>query len=323
MKNYRYDFYIQKDGRDILIELDGVFHDRDEQIQRDIDKNRIAKQHDFEVLRVDCKYTTEEPYQYVKQHIVDSDLRHILPLESVDWDLCYKLSTTNLVQDVCDLWEQDDYSTTEIAQMVGICPTTVRAYLKRGLELGICPSYNHQESDRRGNLYKSSCVAFTLNNVIQYVFRSAQEVSDKSTDLFGVKYTKSQIHKVCCGDLQTCGGLCFRHISLEEYRKYKRIIDPNCDFREIANVGSGYNPILVIDQNNMTYAYRSILECINKSKQVFGKQFYYQGIYRALRDYNNTYCKKHFKYITNDEYLQYKMIEKDKSYVVVKGGDIS
>ena len=155
MQRYFYDFYFQTEsGQNILIEMDGGLHNRiEEQKQRDVIKNNLAYQHNFKLIRIDCDYRNarEKSLDYIKANILNSELSSLLCLDNIDWNQCRDAIKNNIMLQICDLWEQHGYGSGDIVKMLNLHRTTVCTYLKRGRDLGLCPSYSTSESLRRRN----------------------------------------------------------------------------------------------------------------------------------------------------------------------------
>lgn len=153
MQRYFYDFYFQtKDGQNVLIEMDGGLHNRlEEQQKRDKIKNNLARKHNFKLIRIDCDYRNarEKTLDYIKTNILNSELSSLLCLENIDWNQCKDAIKNNIMLQICHLWETDKYSSGDIVKTLNLHRTTVCTYLKRGHDLGLCPSYNTKESLRR------------------------------------------------------------------------------------------------------------------------------------------------------------------------------
>lgn len=89
----RYDFVIDADK--IIIEMDGGFghgndphplssYTKEELIYRDKMKDRLAMEHGYKVIRIDCNYKTNNRFSYCMNNIFNSDLSNIYNLSIVD-----------------------------------------------------------------------------------------------------------------------------------------------------------------------------------------------------------------------------------------------
>ncbi len=217
-KQYRYDFYFQtNDERRILVEMDGGFHRNEGQQTIDQEKDNLAKNNGYEVIRIDCQYDGD-PLAYIKTNIINSELNNILPLHTVNWDLCEQFLQTNLMHKACKLWEQDEYSVGEITDSLHVSRVTVKTYLKRGKEYGLCPSYSPTESTYR----KGPRVALLQQNNVIYVFRHFNHLCEQSSFLLGVYFHKPSVITSSRRN-ELYKGYEIKRITKAEYEQYKMI----------------------------------------------------------------------------------------------------
>ena len=222
VKQYRYDFYFQtSNGKHVLIEMDGGFHRKEDQQLIDNEKNDLAKNNGYELIRIDCQYNGD-PLDYIKPNILNSELKNILPLHIVNWDLCRQFLKTSFMQDACKLWEVNEYSVGEIAKKLNVSNMTVITYLKRGKEFGLCPSYDSSESIYR----KGTRVALLQQNKIIHVFRHFNQLCEQSSGLIGVHFNKSSVID-CSRRSGFYKGFEIKRITKEEYEQYKMIENKN------------------------------------------------------------------------------------------------
>ena len=94
-------------------------------------------------------------------------------------------------------------------------------YLKIGKEIGLCPSYNPQESELRSHC---KCVAvYDDNNQIIHIFRSATDMSALSEKELGVFISVPMVCFACTGKSKTAKGFKMSYISYDDYRYYQSI----------------------------------------------------------------------------------------------------
>ena len=201
--------------------MDGWFH----QYNQDVDeiKNFLANSNGFEVIRIDCnyKYLTRR-FEYIKNNILNSELSLLLPLHSVNWEQCNRLALQESpVQTASLLWENEYKSVKEISELCCVNREVVLRYLKIGKEIGLCPSYNPQESEIRSHC---KCVAiYDDSNQIVRVFRSATETSALSEDILGVFISIPMICFACSGRSERAKAFKMSYISYDDYRYYQTI----------------------------------------------------------------------------------------------------
>lgn len=155
---YSFDNYCEINGVKILIEADGgvghgykVFGSNETDtkgIERDKIKDKMAKKHEMHVIRIDCNYKDNNRYQYIKQHILDSELAAIIDLSYVDWDKCHHEALSSLIYRCAKMYD-DGYSIGDISYNIGYTGGTVSGWLKQATNIGLC-EYNQIESRKRG-----------------------------------------------------------------------------------------------------------------------------------------------------------------------------
>ena len=217
-KRYRYDFYFKSSTKEnILIEMDGGFHRTETQQLIDRNKDMLAVKNGYRVIRIDCQYD-RDPLQHIRNNIVNSELKSLLPLHLVDWDLCNEFLQTTLMQEACKLWESEEYSVGEIANKLNVSRVTVGTYLKRGKEYNLCPSYDLSEVTYR----KGTRVMLLQQGKIVGVFRHFNQLCEKSLLLFGVSFHKPSVI-TCSRRAQLYKGYEIKRITKEEYEQCKMI----------------------------------------------------------------------------------------------------
>jgi hypothetical protein len=152
-KGKRYDFYFIINKNHYIIETDGGMHYEGNKMngmkpkdikQIDINKDKLAKQHNIEIIRIDCQ---KSELNYIKNSILNSNLKSILPVNNIDWLKCEEKSLSNLVKEVCEYQSNHIYmQKSEIAYHFGITHGTINIYLKKGDALGWC-EYKYDSFD--------------------------------------------------------------------------------------------------------------------------------------------------------------------------------
>lgn len=232
--NYRYDFYFRINDRRIFLESDGHFHYGDyfetyEQChERDLIKDQLAMEHGIEVIRIDCKYPKNNRFEYIKNNIINSELKNIFNFETlnINWNACDKHARSSLFVEACDLWNCGKYTITDIANLLNLKPCTIATYLKDGDTLGLC-SYDVVEAKIKGlqngwnkiKQEKSKPILLLKNNVPISVFPSAMELQRQSLKLYGKTFQNSAIRQVCNGIYKQAYGYTMQDISREEYEQ--------------------------------------------------------------------------------------------------------
>lgn len=205
--NKRYDFMFKINNKKYIIEMDGGFHSSDnvfngqtkeETLEIDMLKNKMAKEHNYIMIRIDCNYERfENRYQYILNNILDSKLSKIFDLSIIDFELCNKNSYVSNVKTLVELWNNGIYGYENIKKYVNISRYTIRDYLKFASNCGLI-NMSVQEIE-------------TLNRKA-----SAKNLSKK----FGIKVKCNETNEIFDSFAQANKKY---HASLCEYFKYNRI----------------------------------------------------------------------------------------------------
>jgi len=156
----KYDFYFRKDNIRYIVEMDGGFHFKDNKMtgvtaegSKQIDgfKDKLAKDHDINVIRINCDYENKiNKFDYVKVNILKSILVNLFDLSDINWNSAFLFSTSSRIKEACNLWNSGIRSTKTISQIMKLSGAGVLNYLKRGTLLQIC-DYNAKIARKEGN----------------------------------------------------------------------------------------------------------------------------------------------------------------------------
>lgn len=147
-KNYKYDFQFEYLNKKYIIEADGglghgnkVYDNNpstlDKSIKVDLEKDTLAIENGFIMIRIDCNYNHDK-FNFLEKNCKQA-LSPYLQLENVDWEVCKKNCLTSKFKETIDCYKTKTKFTTEIADIVGIKPRTVIKYLKEAMKIGIIP----------------------------------------------------------------------------------------------------------------------------------------------------------------------------------------
>lgn len=266
-ENKEYDFYLPKTN--IVIETHGKQHYSytgrgrglsDEQ-ENDRFKKQLAINNNIEEEKdivIDCR---ESKLKYIKNNILKSYLGNFLNLELVDWERCEKDANTNLLSEICNLWNSGQFqSTTQLAKYKKI--TNIRKYLVIGNELGLT-KYDAQEEARKviisnSNRNKKEVQVYKGGNLLG-TYESSAYISKHSEELFGIFLYASEITRVCNGIKETYKGYTFRHTTKNVPRQNRRSIQGQ--------------PIIVFKEGVFVAQYPSCNELARSSQKDFGMSF--------------------------------------------------
>lgn len=148
---YLYDHYFLFENKNILIEMDGGFHYVDNTLakktvsysqERDKIKDELAFENGFNLIRIDCNYRKlKDRFDYIVKNI-KLTLNGILDLSEIDWMYCEKFASSNLIKEICELYDSG-VSRKDIREKYSfISNTTIGNYLNIGNSCGLC-HYNY------------------------------------------------------------------------------------------------------------------------------------------------------------------------------------
>ena len=232
IKPKRYDFYFELNNKKYIVEMDGGLghgnkvhknskKTKNELIEIDDYKDRLAQEHGIEVIRIDCNYNGNR-FEYIKQNILDSRLNKLFDLSRIDWLKIDEFALSNLVKTVCGLKNNNpELSTNDICNITKIKSiTTVRSYLIEGSKHNWCDYNAILESSKSGinnGKRHRKPVEIFKDGIYLGVFESCVYLADNSERLFGVKLNSVGISAVCTGRVKTHKGFTFKYLTKEEY----------------------------------------------------------------------------------------------------------
>lgn len=187
---YAFDNYCEINGSQILIEADGgvghghkVFGSNEVDtigVERDKIKDRLAQEHNMHVIRIDCNYQDVNKYQYIKQHIISSELVNIVDFSCVDWDKCHADALSSLVYKSAEMYN-DGHSVGYIISNLGYSDDAIRSWLKQATMIGLC-EYNKEDARKRGRAFLYRAVnQYTKNGVFVQTYSSVSIASSTTS----------------------------------------------------------------------------------------------------------------------------------------------
>lgn len=196
-KKYSYDNYFIFNGIEYVVEADGAQHYQknkfgkwkpDEVQARDRIKDELVKEHNINMIRIDCQKSDPD---YIQNKITNSPLSSIFDLSHIDWNYCHSKATDSFVKQVCDLYN-DGYKIIDIARKLSLDRATVRKYLKLGNKLCWC-DYDSNESTNR----PKSVNVYNEQNELIHTYNSVRQTSKCMEQLYGCKFPHTPIKMHC------------------------------------------------------------------------------------------------------------------------------
>lgn len=150
-ENKRYDIYIP--SFNCIIEMHGGQHYNrgfeycggrtlQEEIENDKIKCSLAKSNKIaNYIIINCKSSNLD---WIKNEILNSEICHLLDLDLVNWDECYRRSLHSNIVEASNLWNKG-YSTPQIMKKLHVSGTTVCDYLRKASRIGLCTYLGFEE----------------------------------------------------------------------------------------------------------------------------------------------------------------------------------
>ena len=212
----KYDNYFEYNGQAYILEMDGGFHYNDNKMNGqtkeeskliDSIKDNLANEHNIKVIRVDSIKSNKE---YISNNILSSVLSNIFDLSKIDWNKCEEYAISNIVKDVCEMYNNITKNTLDIANYFKISQTAVQTYLNKGTKLRWC-NYNGSivckimnepmiAKDETGKIIAEAVNVYDMIEKLQKVF------PEKT-------FRRNPIRAVCRGKQNKHKGIVFEYIN--------------------------------------------------------------------------------------------------------------
>lgn len=152
--NKRFDSYFKKNNKEYIIEMDGGFHyvtntytgeTVESVLKIDKEKEKIAEDHEIIVIRIKSH---PSDLKTIKENIINSELNHIFDLSIIDWNKCDYQASKSIIIDICNYYNQNNYTIKELCGVFDISPHTAAKYLSIGADSGICKYVNKDQRSK-------------------------------------------------------------------------------------------------------------------------------------------------------------------------------
>jgi len=163
LPNRLYDLYFYQ--RNTIVEIHGSQHyqgkpnfhliSNRKDWEIDIEKRKYALDNGIvNYIEIDCSKSNLE---YIKHSIMHSELPQLFNFSEIDidWQQCVMAAESSLVKEVWDLWNAG-LTNGEILSRVKISKTTLRDYVRRGYEIGICNNLYQPKNNRTKSHIKTN-----------------------------------------------------------------------------------------------------------------------------------------------------------------------
>ena len=191
-KPYYYDNHFFYNGIEYILEMDGDFHFKEQQVSRntleqvqarDRLKDELAFEHDIHMIRIEC---IKSDMEYIRANILKSELNRIFDLSNIDWNLCDQKAQKNILKEACKLYASNSYTLKEIGKILQVHPATVSKYLVKGAKFGWCDYIP---------LKSKAVVVVDDNGQIIHSFNSMSECNREMKRLYGIAFSNEYLRK--------------------------------------------------------------------------------------------------------------------------------
>lgn len=330
-----YDFVLY--DKKVIIEMDGglghghnsKYISTDESKYIDQQKDAIAQRNGYKIFRVDC-YCSD--FDSIKKALLKSQLRYYLNFESVNWDFCDEMASTNLLKRVCEMYNsiEDFKAVNYIVDELHLGYTTVRSYLHKGTKLGFC-TY-----DTKSILKKigSSNISI-VDNRKKVICLNTEEVFDSVKEAES-KYNISGICGCCKGKNGFCGknkdGELLQWQYYSEYLINKKKLMPKIELRKskrrkkviCIETGEIFNSLTIAAKEKNIHI-KSIGFCCNKKQKMAGEYHWMYYDDYLINGYREVMCVHHLskKVICINNGLIYESISKVEELLNIDHSNVS
>ena len=142
-----YDFYFKLNNKKYILEMDGWFHSnnnsmngqtKEESKAIDDYKDKLAQEHNIQVIRIDCNYGDNDRFEFIKNNTI-IELQNIVDLKFINWLKIDEYSCNNLVKIACEYKRNNPNLTPkQIGNIIGYSEDSVRKWLKIGNKHNWC-----------------------------------------------------------------------------------------------------------------------------------------------------------------------------------------
>lgn len=212
IRRCRYDFYFKIEDKQYIIEMDGCFHYMSNKYSEkskmytyiDSEKDRLAKEHNIEVIRIDCRSST---FDYVLRNCEESKLSDFLDFSLEKDSLAFIFN--GYAVEICSLYKEG-YGIKELSDKFNFTRATIRNYLDKGNEIGLV-EYNRKENHKKNSQKQSMPVlVYTKEGIYVDSFPSMKECSRQSLTFSSKFIFDKEIRDVVINKRPFVKGFIFR-----------------------------------------------------------------------------------------------------------------
>lgn len=186
---YRYDAYFSKNNQQYIIEMQGkqhygegwsIYYDELNVEEHDQIKVDLAIQNNVIPIIINARKSNSD---FIKSNILNSILSNIFDLDNFNWYLCNMRSTDSIIKDVCDEYNTEQFTITELSQRFFVSTVTISTYLKIGKDLG-WTKYDPQTEHSKMLKKISKPIDVFQDGKLIYSFQSCREAAREMNKLY-------------------------------------------------------------------------------------------------------------------------------------------
>lgn len=176
----RYDFYIKE--MSMIIETHGMQHYDDsramfskrvkrDELDNDEYKKELAISNGIQhYIEIDCRWSS---FDYIYDSIMSSDMTDLFDLSRVDWERVEVEALRSEIIRVCDAYNGGITDIEQLASMFNLDRSTVRDYLERAKEAGLC-DYHPKVKEKAVICVDTGKIYNAIKDVAQDGFNASQ-----------------------------------------------------------------------------------------------------------------------------------------------------
>jgi len=208
IKPKRYDFYFELNNKGYILEMDGKLghghynflsgQTAEESQVIDDYKDMKAKEHNIEIIRIDCDNTYN--IEFIKNNILHSKLNELFDLSNINWLQCNIFACSNRILEASKYFN-DGKNSKEIAKIMKMSYGTIVRYLNISTEFGWC-YYNGRdvlvEHGKNSKYNIRSVVQLSLEGVFINKWDSIRE-AEKELNISNISWVCREKRKISGG----------------------------------------------------------------------------------------------------------------------------
>lgn len=183
-----YDFYFKLNNKEYIVEMDGRWHNHDNQMSGqtkeyskyvDEQKDILAKEHNIIVIRINSDPSTTNN---IKNNIIRSELNNLFDLSNINWNKCFYKSVTPIMKKVCNDFNSG-LSVKELSVKYNKDVATIMKFLDIGTSSNLC-AYNHNGNKIKVVSINNKMIFDSLNEAAKYYNTTAPTIRNMIKDKF-------------------------------------------------------------------------------------------------------------------------------------------